>query len=65
VIAQILPAGRALYLSGMAIRAACAIAFPFAFSTKGTAGALLIHAIAGAFAGWSERASPARSDGPG
>jgi len=51
VIAQLLPASRVIYLSGMAIDAACAVAFTFALDTKGTASVLRLHAIAGAFAG--------------
>jgi hypothetical protein len=51
VIAQVLPASRVIYLSGMAINAACAVAFTFALDTNGTASVLRFHAIAGASAG--------------
>ena len=52
MIAQLLLACRGIYLSGMAINAACAMAYTFALDTNGTAIVLLIHAmIIGAFAG--------------
>jgi hypothetical protein len=51
VIAQLPLTCRGIYLSGMAINAACAMAYTFALDTNGTAIVLLIHAIIGAFAG--------------